>query len=83
MHYQHHSLRAGLYHSEEVLWSRIVGERSNTFDYGVGSLWPRLLRWRTSDINEKNDMLVNMATLFARGVSPKVKFLGQTLGQET
>jgi hypothetical protein len=39
----------------------------------------------TSSMNEKNNMVANMTTLFAKGSSQEAKFLGrpQTLRQET
>jgi hypothetical protein len=44
-------------------------------------LWPRLLQWRTSSMDEKKDMAANMATFFARG-DLRIGQL-QSLGQET
>ena len=39
----------------------------------------RLHQWITSSMDEKNDMVVNMATLFFdRGVSPEVELLGHS-----
>jgi hypothetical protein len=47
------------------------------------TLWPRLLQWRTSNMERKKDAVVNMTTLFVRGVYAEVKFLGHSLGQES
>ena len=43
-------------------------------DLPESTLQPRLLRWRASSMDGKNDMDANMATPFPRGGSPKVKF---------
>ena len=41
------------------------------------TLQPRLLQWTTSNMGDKNEMVANMPTLFARGSSREAKFLGQ------
>jgi hypothetical protein len=47
-----YKLMAGLDYGEELPWSRVVGEWITK--------WPRLLQWRTSSMDEKNDMVPNM-----------------------
>ena len=53
---------------------------------GGGLHYGHVVWWRTLYIHEwKNDMAANVASLFSKGSSPEVKFLGQpqSLGQET
>ena len=80
-HDKYATLRVGVDYGEELHRSRILGERSNMIAYKVGSSPARVYTMaKTSQVENfnhgwKNDLAINMATPFARGVLQRSSFL--------
>ena len=73
---------AGLDYAQEVRWSRILGEWSKMIGYQMGSspvgvcTMAKTSSMKNFKHERNNDMDVNMATLFAKGVLRRLSFLG-------
>ena len=86
---QHLSWRAGLdYNGEEVQWSIILREWCNTISYEMSSnwlgftLWPRLIRWRTSNMDKKKTWLSTWQHFLLGGLMRRSSFLVSPSGKK-